>query len=312
MKKIKLLHSNLDQIVDSLEKFNSTELESICGGGSGTYEDPYTWTEYKNLGVSFTKGWVDVSSLRGIECVSYRNTPYSAGLEEELQASFYGFSGFSGFSGSSSSFGGYGSPDYGNTGNTDSSNGSSSSGLSRTGDDCHCNDAPIGSPENPYTVSEWMNLMSDNNWRGGYVKGQGFVAPSANAYGNRFGGSTNVQNITREDLENSLRQGAWDPVIEAAAAYLEKKVFGTGAIGLAALPASVVSSRWSDIRVNILQDIRKYGNQVNKIDLVVTTYRSNSPGHRGEEGLLITARDSITGQKYSQYEMLTITTKKLY
>ena len=46
MKKIKLLHSNLDQIVDSLEKFSSTELESFFGGGSGTFEDPYTWEEY--------------------------------------------------------------------------------------------------------------------------------------------------------------------------------------------------------------------------------------------------------------------------
>lgn len=310
MKKIKLLHSNLDQIVDSLEKFNSTELESICGGGSGTYADPYTWTEYKNLGVSFTKGWVDVSSLRGIECVSYRNSPYTPGLEEELQASFYGFSGFSGFSGSSSSLGGYGLPDFGNTGNTDSSNGSSSSGFSRTGDDCHCSDAPIGTKENPYTRNEYYALLADDDWRGGYVKGEGYVMPVLNSYGSKYGAT--VQRISPEDLNRTLSGSAWEPLIQQVAAGVIDKGLGNPVVGFATLSASVVRQRWDNVKVNILDDIRKYGNNIDSVDIVISTCRSNTAAHRGEEGVMVTVRETETGHRISQYEILTVTTNRLY
>lgn len=54
-----------------------------------------------------------------------------------------------------------------------------------------------GTSANPYTQAEFDNMLSNDNWNGGYVEGMGYVATNTYIYGSSdqpvFGGGRAVQ-----------------------------------------------------------------------------------------------------------------------
>ena len=60
IKRLKLTTEHLSFLSYPLNTLSLNQQCQIIGGGNGTsLNDPYSLEEYKQLGLTFTKGWVD-------------------------------------------------------------------------------------------------------------------------------------------------------------------------------------------------------------------------------------------------------------
>lgn len=67
----KLTRKSLDELAQRMPVLSEEVQSSFIGGGIGTPTSPYTLEQYKNMGTSFTSGWVDFP-----DSVTYLKTDY--------------------------------------------------------------------------------------------------------------------------------------------------------------------------------------------------------------------------------------------
>lgn len=62
-----------------------------------------------------------------------------------------------------------------------------------------------GTSANPYTQAEFDNMLSNDNWNGGYVEGMGYVATNTYIYGSSvYSGSVSQMYYTFPDYVTSI------------------------------------------------------------------------------------------------------------
>lgn len=92
----KLTRKSLDELAQRMPVLSENVQSSFIGGGNGSWENPFTFGEYKDLGSLFTEGWVDLP-----DSISLLKHPYDYyfGDSGYDMLSFLGGSGYDGASG---------------------------------------------------------------------------------------------------------------------------------------------------------------------------------------------------------------------
>lgn len=151
----KLTRKSLSELAQKMPVLSENVQSSFIGGGNGTsVSDPYTFEQYKAMGTTFIKGWVDLP-----DSISFLKIDYDTYME--MYGGYDGVSGYWGGSGYDGTSGYWdGSGNYWDNGEGDNN---SSSGNYYT-----------------YTEAEATGLMESGRWNGGYVEGIGYVLPEVN------------------------------------------------------------------------------------------------------------------------------------
>lgn len=136
-----------------------------------------------------------------------------------------------------------------------------------------------GTSANPYTQAEFDNMLSNDNWNGGYVEGMRYVATNTYIYGSSvYSGSVSQMYYTFPDYVTSISSTGWDRFLSEA-------------VGLTPLGSLVshVSQDITNMELSILRELLEKGyNASSSFNFVKT----NIP----YGGTQISVYDAATGQ----------------
>lgn len=123
-----------------------------------------------------------------------------------------------------------------------------------------------GTSANPYTQAEFDNMLSNDNWNGGYVEGMGYVATNTYIYGSSvYSGSVSQMYYTFPDYVTSISSTGWDRFLSEA-------------VGLTPLGSLVshVSQDITNMELSILRELLEKGyNASSSFDFVTVRRDSN-------------------------------------